>query len=259
VAAQVGGDIVTFGTGAGGFVAINGVADTTLNAGDPVQVLDGGDLRMLSPGAVSLTWATGESLTVTNSGPYLNSSVALPSSDGPGSVQGLLGGNSGQANDFQLPDGSVLGGSISNATLYGVFADAWQVTPADSMLGTEPMRFIASDGGVEMQATAAGQILSGGPGVSTLSDAGGYGVTFAGSVADLAQEAISGLTAKDVIDVTDLDSAYASISYSGSASDGMLYVTDGVHSGDIHLSGQIPDEGFRVVSDMHGGSVLSFE
>jgi len=259
VAAQVGGDIVTFGTGAGGFVAINGVADTTLNAGDPVQVLDGGDLRMLSPGAVSLTWATGESLTVTNSGPYLNSSIALPSSDGPGSVQGLLGGNSGEANDFQLPDGSVLGGSISNATLYGVFADAWQVTPADSMLGTEPMRFIASDGGVEMQATAAGQILSGGPGVSTLSDAGGYGVTFAGSVADLAQEAISGLTAKDVIDVTDLDSACASISYSGSASDGMLYVTDGVHSGDIHLSGQIPDEGFRVVSDMHGGSVLSFE
>ncbi len=258
VAAQVGNDVVTFGIGTGDFVAINGVADTTLNAGDPVQVIDGGDLRMLSPTAVSLTWATGESLTVTNSGPYLNSSVALPTSDGPGSVQGLLGGNSGQANDFQLADGSVLGGSISNATLYGAFADAWQVTPTGSLLGSEPMRFIASDGSVVMQATAAGQIISGGPGVSALSDAGGYGVTFQGSVAELANESILGLTAKDVIEVTDLNSAMASISYSGSASDGVLYVSDGMHSGDIHVFGQIGDDVIAVTPDSHGGSLLTF-
>ena len=61
-------------------------------------------------------------------------SVALAPHDGPGSVQGLLGSHSGRANDFRLPDGSVLRQPLSDDEILGVFADAWRVAPGASLL-----------------------------------------------------------------------------------------------------------------------------
>ena len=50
-------------------------------------------------------------------------------------MQGLLGTDSRQADDFTLPDGSVLPQPLSGSELYGTFAEAWSVTPANSLLG----------------------------------------------------------------------------------------------------------------------------
>jgi hypothetical protein len=121
------------------------------------------------------------------------------------------------------------------------------------------MQFIYTDGTsgqAVMQATAPGQVLNGGPGVNVLSDAGGFGVTFLGTLAELANETITGFSAKDVIDVTDLNSATAIASYTGSVSDGVLGVSDGARTGGIPLSGQISG-GFQVTSDQHGGTLIT--
>ena len=49
-------------------------------------------------------------------------------------MQGLLGSHSGQATDFQLPNGTVLAQPLSDAEILGVFADAWRVAPGASLL-----------------------------------------------------------------------------------------------------------------------------
>jgi hypothetical protein len=53
-------------------------------------------------------------------------------------VQGLLGGNSGQAADFQLPNGSVLPQPLSSDQILGSFADAWRVAPGASLFDGGP-------------------------------------------------------------------------------------------------------------------------
>ena len=67
------------------------------------------------------------------SGGSLDWSVGLGPQDGPGSVQGLLGSNSGQPTDFQLPNGSVLQPPLSSDQIIGNFAQAWRVAPGASL------------------------------------------------------------------------------------------------------------------------------
>jgi hypothetical protein len=254
-AARIGSDTVSFGIN--NAVWLDGTPDTGLNSANPVQDLAGGRLVEVSPASIELTWNTGESLTLTDAGGYLNSAVSLPAEDSAGSVQGLLGSDSGQASDLQLPDGTVLSGPPSESELLGEFANAWSVTSSNSLLNNEPMQFISADGGqVEMQATAPGQVLSAGAGVNVLSDVGGFGATFLGSLADLASETITGFSARDVIGVTDLNSATGSVTYDGSGTAGVLRVTDGTQAGDIQLSGQI-SAGFHLTTDGHGGSLIA--
>src|SRR5262249_14876994 len=115
---------------------IDGVADTTLQVG-VAQSLVGGSLAELSAGVYQLTWSTGQQLTITDQGGYLDWTVALGPHDGPGSVRGLLGSNSGPGTDFQLPNGTLLG-QPSADQLLGEFAEAWRV-PADASLFTQAM------------------------------------------------------------------------------------------------------------------------
>ena len=49
-------------------------------------------------------------------------------------MHGLLGSHSGQANDFQLPDGTVLAQPLSGDQIHSVYADAWRVAPGASLL-----------------------------------------------------------------------------------------------------------------------------
>src|SRR5205807_9956787 len=57
----------------------------------------------------------------------------------PGSVQGLLGTDSGNpANDLALPDGTVLPQPVSQSTLYGQYADAWRITDQTSLFDYAP-------------------------------------------------------------------------------------------------------------------------
>jgi hypothetical protein len=127
IAAAVGGDVVTFHTGAGPVVSVNGHVDTALNGTGASQTLNSGHVTETASGVFELVWNSGETLTVTDQGQYLDLSVALGPGQGAGSVQGLLGSDSGQANDFALPDGTVLQQPLSEATLLGQFADAWRV------------------------------------------------------------------------------------------------------------------------------------
>jgi hypothetical protein len=53
-------------------------------------------------------------------------------------MQGLLGSNSGQVNDFQLPDGTILPQPLLEGELLGQFAGAWRVTPGTSLLDLPP-------------------------------------------------------------------------------------------------------------------------
>jgi len=280
-AAQVGADCVTFAIARASTVWVDGTPDTALSAADPVQTLDGGQLRELSSNSFQLTWASGEVLTITDQGSHLDSSVLLGAANGPGSVQGLLGGDSGQASDFQLPDGSIIAQPLSGSELYGAFADAWSVTPTDSLLdapatigGSDPpgaplaigatqartMQFIYADAGGQtvLQADAPGQVLSATAGADVLSDAGGFGVIFQGTLADFANALISGASTKDLIDITDLDSATVTTSHAGSASAGVLYLTDGAQNGELYLAGQLAGGSFHVASDGHGGTQIAF-
>ena len=122
LAAQVGDDRVTFAVGRANPVYVNGAPDTVLNVGATQNLADG-TLARLSSTTYRLTWSGGESVTVavTGQGGWLDWSVGLAPHDGSGSVQGLLGSNSGQATDFQIPNGSVLQPPLSTD------ADTWQL------------------------------------------------------------------------------------------------------------------------------------
>ncbi|HTB39460.1 MAG TPA: VWD domain-containing protein, partial [Reyranella sp.] len=139
LAAQLGDDRVTFAVGRANPVYINGVADTGLQVGATQNLADG-TLARLSSTTYRLTWSGGESLTVavTGQGGWLDWSVGLGPHDGPGSVQGLLGSNSGQATDFQLPNGSVLQPPLSTDQILGSFAEAWRVAPGASLFDDRP-------------------------------------------------------------------------------------------------------------------------
>jgi hypothetical protein len=81
---------------------------------------------------------TGEVVTVNTFGEGMGLSIQLAATDGPGSVQGFFGPDEGQADDFQLPDGTVLQQPLTQDQLYQTFANAWRVTDADSILDYGP-------------------------------------------------------------------------------------------------------------------------
>ena len=132
--ALVGDDRVTFAIGRESFVYVDGAPDTMLRPG-VAQTIAGGTLTQISDDTYRLDMYGGESITVIDRGTYLDWTVALGPHDGPGSVRGLLGSNTGQTNDdFQLQDGTVLAQPLSEAEILSVFADAWTVAPGTSLL-----------------------------------------------------------------------------------------------------------------------------
>ena len=132
LAATLGADRISFAVGRDHTVYVDGAPDTTLQVGATERFADG-TLSELSAGVYQLAWNTGQRVTVTDRGDWLDWTVALGPHDGPGSVHGLLGSNSGRAADFQLPDGTVLAHPSADDIL-GVFANAWRVAPGASLL-----------------------------------------------------------------------------------------------------------------------------
>jgi len=132
LAAELGDARVTVALGRANPLYVNGTPDT-LGVGE-VQSFEGGTLSRLSPNSYRLAWSAGESVTVTDvNDTYLDWTVGLGPQNGPGSVHGLLGSGTGQAMDFQLPDGTVLAQPLSEQEILGVFADAWRVAPGASL------------------------------------------------------------------------------------------------------------------------------
>jgi hypothetical protein len=133
LAAMIGDKHVSFAFGRDALLHVDGAADGGLQVGG-VQSFAGGSLAQLAANVYQLRWDTGRSVTVTDQGGYLDWTVGLGAQDGPGSVKGLLGGNSGQDSDFALPNGTVLN-RPSEAEILGVFAEAWRIAPGASLLG----------------------------------------------------------------------------------------------------------------------------
>jgi hypothetical protein len=154
IAAELGdGQRVNFIAAGGPVVWVDGQADTTLGIGASQTLDDGSELLRITSDSYKLIWHTGETLNVTDRGAFFDLSAALSPADHPGSVQGLLGSDAGQASDFSLPDGTVLAQPVATSVLLGIFADAWRVDPQQSLLATvtpmpvagAPIRFMAPD------------------------------------------------------------------------------------------------------------------
>lgn len=157
----LGDDRVTFAFGRDTVVHVNGAPDTSLQVG-AVQQLSGGTLAQLSDNFYRLDWNDGRSVTVTNVvWGYLDWTVGLGPQNGPGSVHGLLGSHTGQANDFQLPNGTVLG-RLNDYQILTFYADAWRVAPGESLLDDSQAQVHAQ----LTQAMAAGLSPTGGDGAT---------------------------------------------------------------------------------------------
>jgi len=133
IAAAIGTDRVTFGINRSSFVMVDG-NPVALSAAQPVLALSGGTLTRITAATYQLAWSTGEVATISNGGSFLNISVFGGPLDGPGSMRGLLGRDSGPANDFALPNGTVLQQPLTPAVLYGQYANAWRITQAQALL-----------------------------------------------------------------------------------------------------------------------------
>ncbi|WP_080639371.1 VWD domain-containing protein [Teredinibacter turnerae] len=78
--------------------------------------------------------AYGDNFTVNIHENHINLGAGVSSLRESGSVEGLLGNCDGDSsNDFILDDGTPLGSSISNATLYNVFGEDWRIEQSESL------------------------------------------------------------------------------------------------------------------------------
>jgi hypothetical protein len=213
VAAQLGSDVLTFDADSPNPVAVNGAADTAISASNPIQTFSGGTLAELSPTTFQIDWNTGQSLTIQDEGDYFDTSVSLGTQNGPGSVQGLLGADTGQANDFQLANGAVLQQPLSSAALLDDMAGAWNVNGAASLFSADTSAAPEVDLGAGEQITLAGvasnNVVFENTSTSSTSQSGASVLTlmtpqeFTGST--------SGMTAADEIDLAGFRSQYTSI------------------------------------------------
>ncbi len=129
VAAQVGTDRVTFGTGRADPIWVDGTA-AALTSGGSIT-LSGGIVTQTSANGYQVSWDTGEVLNVTDQGDLLDTSIAPGPNNSVGSLVGLATLADTPADEFQLVDGSILNAPLPSTDLYGAFASAWAVPQAD--------------------------------------------------------------------------------------------------------------------------------
>jgi hypothetical protein len=256
VAAQVGNDSLSIALD--GAVTVNGAADPALSGAGTTQLFDGGSITALGSGSWRVGWAGGEAMTITTTGSlYLNVSVTLGPNDGPGSMQGLLGSDSGQASDFTLPDGTVLTQPLSEATILGAFANAWSVTPDQSLLtgSIAPPVSAASlglDGSMAFTAaTEAGEVLTGSLGAAVA------GAAYQGTAAALAGDVLAGFAAGDRVDITDFSVLGATVVFVPDPSGGAVVVANGAGAVRFGVESLAAGGGFALATDGHGGTMVT--
>jgi hypothetical protein len=174
--------------GLNGGITVDGIAEPDWGAVGDTHRFDGGELVALSATSAEVIWSGGEVLTIVNRGIYFDLGMRLAAANGPGSVQGLLGSNSGQATDFQLPDGTVLAPPASDDDLLGTVATAWSVGAGQSLL-SEP-GLLSGPGIVATSATIASADFTG-DGVADLLRADATGNLFVLNGATGGQTAVS--------------------------------------------------------------------
>lgn len=134
-ATRVGSDVVSFDASRNNVVLVNGLLVDLLSG--PVD-LDGGVLTRVAAGTWTIDYDTGEKLSVyqiQTATSFLSLTLDPGDQRALGTLQGVWGNYDGdRSNDYQVADGSVLARPLSHATLYGMFADAWRISQAGSIL-----------------------------------------------------------------------------------------------------------------------------
>jgi hypothetical protein len=119
---------------------------------------------------------------------------------------------------------------------------------------------IGSSGADTITAMASQQILTGGAGIDTLIGYAGFGDTFLDTSSGLNGDTIQYFGGSDLIDITNLARAGASLAYAGSTTDGTLSISQaglGVVDSITFTSGSnLSASLFHMASDGHGGTYL---
>ena len=116
--------------------------------------------------------------------------------------------------------------------------------------------------GNTITAGAAGQTIGGVAGSDTLIGSTAFRDVFMGASAGLNNDIISNFggsgTQVDKIDVTDLNYKTATLGYSGSTTQGTLTLGDGTHSLSISMVGNYVASDFKIGTDGHSGTFVTF-
>jgi hypothetical protein len=153
--------------------------------------------------------------------------------------------NSGTLDSTGLGGLQVLGGLENDGLL---LAQAGSITIGGNLTGT---------GHVELDGNATIEFMAG-AGNSIALDANATGVIVFDH-SDAFSGSISGLNGDDLLDLKDVQfGANTTLTYSDDgAGNGVLTVTDGVHTSQIHMVGSYQASDFILASDNHGGSMIS--
>ena len=94
-----------------------------------------------------------------------------------------------------------------------------------------------------------------------MEDAGHYGVTFQDTAAGFSGDTIMDFTKVDKIDITGFSPPSSAPIYTGTygaSGSGVLAVTNGTGTVDIHMSALTAGGTFQAVSDLNGGTLITY-
>jgi hypothetical protein len=184
--------------------------------------------------------------------------------DNPSNFTGTLA-NFGAGDTIDLPGQILTGVGLSSGTL--VLSTA---TQNFRIAGSTPFAGEVSagrdaHGGATISLTpqssagggSTGQALIGVAQPGMLFWASPVGDEFQGTAAHLVGAHVSNWGAVDSVDVTDLLSTHASLSFSQGVGAGTITLTDGTHTTRFSLAGTYSAGSFHLASDGHGGTILS--
>lgn len=140
----------------------------------------------------------------------------------------------------------------------GQLASAWSVAPETSLLNPTSDIVPASLGALA-QTTPQFAAYAAADGLKVQVAAASSRMAFDGTLADFAETVLAGLSTKSVIDIADFDISTAKGNFAGSSSAGVLYLSDGKQQGELRLAGQLGSMTPHLVSDGHGGALVSFQ
>ncbi|MDD1433189.1 VWD domain-containing protein, partial [Dolichospermum sp. ST_sed6] len=135
IALKLGGQQIEFYLNAPDSTIINGNSTTIANN---LSYVIGQNLIAHNDNKYTVISDNGDQINISFQSDYINVSVDL-ANNRKGNIVGLLGNYNGNVNDeFALRDGTLIGGSISKARLYGDYGKSWSVTQPDSLFDYAP-------------------------------------------------------------------------------------------------------------------------
>jgi serralysin len=237
-------------------VTLRAGLNATVNVSDPAVVSPtitiigaaNSDVINLGPGNDTVTLGAGETV---NSGGGNNMFKVASATLGNVTINGSTKGT----NTLSVTGG---GTAIMGAGITGITTVQLASATTFTANATSGLTIVGSAGADKITAGGAGQVLTGGAGANTLTGSSAGSDIFRDTAADLNGDTIANLLASDVIDITNLAPATASISKSTvSATSTVLTLTSGTTSSKITLSGSY-EGNFALAADGTGGTDLTF-